>query len=215
MDIEVITTGDGSHTLFLPGLQETYHSTHGAMQESKHVFLQHGLHALPPETRPVRLLEIGFGTGLNAWLSALTEKEIHYTTLELYPLEERIWKALNYASAEGQDIFEKIHTCKWENPCMVRPGFYLEKKQGDVKLLDLSNYLFDLVYFDAFAPSKQPEMWSSEIFEKIKSSLSKGSILVSYCASGAFKRTLKNLGFEVETLEGPPGKKEMTRAWLR
>lgn len=216
MEIQIITTSDGSHTLFLPHLNETYHSTHGALQESKHVFIEHGLKkAAEKNATEIRILEIGFGTGLNAWLTMQTDLNTHYTSLELYPLEKEVWSKLNYAEGSGTELFAKIHETSWNEEQKITEKHTLNKISSDLLSVDLSNYLFDLVYFDAFAPSKQPEMWTEEVFGKIHKQLTPGGILVSYCASGAFKRTLKALDFEVETLPGPPGKKEMTRAIKR
>jgi len=216
MEIKIITTNDGSHTLFLPHLNETYHSTHGAVQESQYVFIEQGF--LPLKNKavsPIRILEVGFGTGLNAWLTAVQQHPVEFTSLELFPLPEDVWKQLNYAKGDDQSLFEKIHEVEWGKLVSVRDDFYLRKISESLEKVDLSNFLFDLVYFDAFAPSKQPEIWSEENFRKIKNQLSPGGVIVSYCASGSFKRTLKALDFEVETLPGPPGKKEMTRAKLR
>lgn len=216
MKIEIITTSDGSHTLYLPHLNETYHSTHGALRESQHIFIEHGLRkVMEGGSSPIRILEVGFGTGLNAWLTAQVEWPVEYTSLELYPLEETVWSKLNYSDHSEKELFETLHRAEWNKEVQITENFRMRKISEGLENVDLSGFLFDLVYFDAFAPSKQPEMWTEENFRKIKNQLAPGGILVSYCASGAFKRTLKVLGFEVEALAGPPGKKEMTRASLK
>ncbi|MBX2964544.1 MAG: tRNA (5-methylaminomethyl-2-thiouridine)(34)-methyltransferase MnmD [Cyclobacteriaceae bacterium] len=216
--IEIISTKDGSHTLRNSELNETYHSIHGAVQESLHVFIKNGFDFFQ-ETFPKQLsiLEIGFGTGLNAWLTATRAiglpVQIQYTTLESFPLEETIWSKLNYAANEqGIELFTKLHQAGWSKSVSVTPEFTLFKIHNTLQQVSLHPSAFDLVYFDAFAPEKQPEMWALPVLEKVISSMKPGAILVTYCAKGQLKRDLKSLGLTVEALPGPPGKREMIRA---
>lgn len=211
------TTQDGSSTLFVPELNEHYHSTHGALQESLHVFVASGLDARQESV--LHVLEYGFGTGLNAWLTAIAAeksgKTVHYTGLEKYPvLAEEVAK-LNYPQLSGLEneagLFQKIHGAVWETEVPITPNFTLHKLKTDMAFFKAESQ-FHLIYFDAFAPEKQPELWTAEVFEQAYHALKKGGSLVSYCAKGQFKRDLKQAGFLVEPLPGPPGKREMTRA---
>ena len=214
--IQIIPTGDGSHTLFNPSLDETYHSRHGAIAESKHVFIEHGLKALPKKTGPIRILEIGLGTGLNAFLTALVAEkmqlQVSYTALETFPVPLKITDQLNYPDIlGGQELFDAIHRAEWGIPVPVGSHFSLTKNR-----LSIDDYVplqnsFDLIYFDAFAPGKQPEIWEKTVLEKMHTTLDANGILVTYCAQGQFRRDLISCGFVVEELEGPPGKWEMTR----
>jgi tRNA U34 5-methylaminomethyl-2-thiouridine-forming methyltransferase MnmC len=217
----IITTDDGSSSVYLPLLNETYHSFHGAIQESRHVFIRNGLeHWIKGNTgRAVHILEIGFGTGLNAILTlesvASHTTNVHYTTLEAFPLPAEILNGLNYKSQFSSTnlsvLFDAMHHGPWEEPYKINNQFLLEKKE--CKLEDYwPNKEIDVVYFDAFAPSKQPELWTLTMLEKTTAALSSGGIFVTYCAKGQLKRDLKSLGMTVETLPGPPGKKEMVRA---
>lgn len=216
--IEIIETKDGSHTLLNTELQETYHSTHGAMQESKHVFIRHGMeHALASGKKELSVFEVGFGTGLNAWLTLrhgmTLPVKIKYTTVESFPLVESVWSGLNYAdNSDAIEIFKKLHRCEWNNPVSIQPDFEIHKINSTIQEFRVRTDAFDVIYFDAFAPNKQPEMWEPFVLDKIVSSMRSGAIFVTYCAKGQVKRNLKNLGLTVETLPGPPGKREMTRA---
>ena len=218
--VEIIITEDGSHSLFSPELNETYHSVHGAVQESTHVFIKKGLDYLLERSNPVdiHILEIGFGTGLNTLLTlhqALHfENKIHYTTLDTFPLEADVWSKLNYTdSSKGlKNYFEDIHASPWEKWTSIITNFNLLKLNAKLELINLEQSHYNLIFFDAFAPSKQPGMWEFQILKKISESLKPGGVFVTYCAKGQLKRDLKNLGLEVETLPGPPGKKEMVRA---
>lgn len=212
-------TEDGSHTLFVPELNEHYHSTHGAIQESMHVFIDAGLREC--KKSEINLLEIGFGTGLNAFLTLLeaekTSKKIDYTTLELFPLPFSEVEKLNYAQLTAplqKEMFEKIHSAEWEQWQQITLNFLLLKLK-----LDFSNpqnchpsRKFDVIYFDAFAPEKQPEMWTDPIFNALYSVSNPDAILTTYCAKGSVRRMLQTAGFTVERLPGPPGKREMLRA---
>lgn len=248
-------TEDGSATLFVPALNEHYHSTKGARTESQHIFIDMGLKA-SPVTSP-RILEIGFGTGLNAWLT-LEEAErsgrnVHYTGVELYPLDWQTVEQLGYISPEEQltikseeqqeingaqysarALFEQLHTSPWEEEIQLTPHFTLLKVEADVNKLGIADdectngeqaksaslscihpsvLQPDVIYFDAFAPEKQPEMWTQELFDQLYVLLSEDGILTTYCAKGIVRRMLQAAGFIVERLPGPPGgKREILRA---
>jgi len=209
-------TGDGSHTLYIEALGEYYHSTHGAIRESEYVFIEKGLKACKGTS--VDLLEVGFGTGLNALLTLNHAREkgvsIRYDALELYPLPPEVYRKLNYADHLDQQAagwFEELHSAPWNRLTEITPFFRLHKLERDFVSFE-PNRSYDLVFFDAFAPGKQPEMWSSQPMTKLFQALRPRGLLVTYCAQGKFKRMLKDIGFEVESLPGPPGKREMTRA---
>jgi tRNA U34 5-methylaminomethyl-2-thiouridine-forming methyltransferase MnmC len=219
MKTEFEMTEDGSHTLFVPALNEHYHSTHGAVQESMHVYINAGFRQCPKNE--MHVLEIGFGTGLNAFLTLLegekSNKKIVYTALELYPVSLTDARKLNYASQvcpEKTDVFLQLHESEWEKRININNRFSLLKLNRNVAENDLfvPDEAFDAVYFDAFAPEKQPEMWSQTIFDTIFSICNPNAILTTYCAKGAVRRMLQNAGFTVERLEGPPGKREILRA---
>ncbi|MBL7857306.1 MAG: tRNA (5-methylaminomethyl-2-thiouridine)(34)-methyltransferase MnmD [Cyclobacteriaceae bacterium] len=215
----MIITGDGSHSLLNKEMNETYHSVHGAVQESQHVFIHHGLDLLLNDAGrdEIRIFEVGFGTGLNALLTCQclsgNSKKVFYSTVEAFPLSEEIWAKLNYANLQTPGgIFSRIHQSLWESFQQITPEFQLRKLHSTLQQLILLPLEFDLVYFDAFAPNKQPEMWDLAILKKVADAMKPGGILVTYCAKGQLKRDLASLGFVVETLPGPPGKKEMVRA---
>jgi tRNA U34 5-methylaminomethyl-2-thiouridine-forming methyltransferase MnmC len=217
---ELILTSDGSHTIKSLLFNATYHSVHGAIQESTHVFLQAGLqYILAHKTSPIRLLEFGFGTGLNALLSAIWPNPnnitIHYTSIESYPISGNQVLQLNYpqllSHPQSGIWFENIHHCRWGSFESIHPNFELRKINADFNEWPQdSNY--DLIYLDAFAPSIQSTFWENPFLEKLFSNMNNGTALLSYCAKGSFKRALKQAGFIVEGLPGPPGKREMTRA---
>ncbi|MDR0333862.1 MAG: tRNA (5-methylaminomethyl-2-thiouridine)(34)-methyltransferase MnmD [Dysgonamonadaceae bacterium] len=219
MKTEFEITEDGSHTLFVPELNEHYHSTHGAVQESMHVYINAGFRQCTKEE--IHVLEIGFGTGLNTFLTLLesekSDKKIVYTSLELYPVSLADARKLNYASQicpEKADVFLQLHESEWEKKVDINSRFSLLKLNRSVTKNDslTLDEVFDVVYFDAFAPDKQSEMWSQKIFNDIFSICNPNAILTTYCAKGAVRRMLQNAGFEVERLEGPLGKREMLRA---
>jgi tRNA U34 5-methylaminomethyl-2-thiouridine-forming methyltransferase MnmC len=217
-EIQFITTSDGSHSLLNTSIGETYHSRHGAVQESKYVFLKRGLDYFIEQNSPekIAILEIGFGTGLNAWLTfehlQSSLATIQYTSLETFPLPETIWQSLNYATSDiEKNSFKKLHTTAWNQAVQLTNQFTLQKVK--TRLQDLNtNQKFDIIYFDAFAPNKQPEMWELSVLKKVTDYLSVNGVFITYCAKGQLKRDLKSLGLQVETLAGPPGKKEMVRA---
>lgn len=218
-DIRIIETSDGSQSLYRKDLNETYHSTHGAITESQYVFIQHGLDFLSEQGREsVSILEVGFGTGLNALLTLdwakSHEQKITYSTLEPIPLAADIYTQLNYHQlingSVNQADLKYLHEAEWEQEHQLTDNFTFFKTQS--KLQDFqSEKDFDLVYYDAFAPSKQAEMWDYDVLEKTADLMAEGAVLVTYCARGQFKRDLAALGLSVETLKGPPGKKEMVR----
>lgn len=217
--LQIITTKDGSQSLFNPELNETYHSIHGAKQESLHVFIESGLEFVVQHSakQSIKILEIGFGTGLNAFLTALYGKAkgvtIEYTTLEAFPVNESIWQQLSYPQSEPErEIFYKLHHEPWDQWTEVMPGFMLRKLNTMLQLVSLDHAYFDLVYFDAFAPNKQPEMWELPMLQKAINALIPQGVFVTYCAKGQLKRDLAFLGTRVEALQGPPGKREMIRA---
>lgn len=225
MEKKIIITEDGSHSIYIPELNENYHSTHGAIQESLHVFIEAGLKkALAENLSSVfNILEVGMGTGLNLLLSFIETKEItvaiNYTSIEAYPLDKDFIQQLNYADILSsslkfpvQGVFEKIHDCDWEKELELSDNFTLKKIKNKLQDVDLKNNTFDLIYYDAFGPPTQPEMWTDEIFTGLFSVLKNNGALVTYCAKGEVKRSLKRAGFNVESLPGPPGKREMVRA---
>ncbi len=218
--IKIITTDDGSHSLYVPELKETYHSTHGAWQESQHVFIKHGLDFILQnnELKKLNILEIGFGTGLNAILTVQSTlnsmAQIEYHTLEPFPLDLELINQLNYdefiKEASLIDVFHEMHEAAWGSLISVTENFSIKKYK--TKLEDFKPKVkFDLVYYDAFAPNKQAELWQLEVIERVSQMMNVGGVFVTYCAKGQFKRDLKAAGLAVETLQGPPGKKEMVR----
>jgi tRNA U34 5-methylaminomethyl-2-thiouridine-forming methyltransferase MnmC len=218
MQTDLVISADGSHTLFVPGLNEHYHSVHGAVQESVHVFINAGLKACEPQQ--INILEIGFGTGLNALLTFLeTEsngKTVNYFSYEPFPLAPEVWKKLNYPEifkhAQAAEAFEEMHTAAWGRGEAVAGNFVLCKNLEKIEDAELKSNHFHLVYFDAFAPAVQPELWTNAVFNKIFEACTKDAILVTYSATGQVRRNLESTGFEVERIPGPPGKREMLRA---
>jgi tRNA U34 5-methylaminomethyl-2-thiouridine-forming methyltransferase MnmC len=217
--LKIIITSDGSHSLLNTSLNETYHSHHGALQESLHVFIKNGLEYFAENSSssmPVRIFEVGFGTGLNALLalqfSQLKNVPLHYTSIESFPLDEPLWSSLNYADALKMNReFEDLHRAEWNVVASISSNFRLHKIHGSLQEVDLHAPSFDVIFFDAFAPSKQPEMWELSVLQKVVNVMAAQSVFVTYCAKGQLKRDLKSLGLKVETLAGPPGKKEMVR----
>ncbi|MEQ9591874.1 MAG: tRNA (5-methylaminomethyl-2-thiouridine)(34)-methyltransferase MnmD [Cyclobacteriaceae bacterium] len=223
--ISFVETEDGSHTLRNDELDETYHSIHGAIQESQHVFIDNGFRYFEREFpyRNITILEVGFGTGLNAFLtclaSELSKSRVEYWAIEPFPLETKITDAINYSkllsSGLKADTFRSLHASKWEASYEISATFRLHKLKDTVQNVQLPAARFDIVYYDAFAPSKQPEVWTLEILRKISEAISDKGIFLTYSAKGQLKRDLGALGFEVETLPGPPGKLQMVRAIKR
>lgn len=218
MNREIITTKDGSTTIHLPELNESYHSKHGAIQEAYHVFIKNGLTLFKGE--PVSILEIGFGTGLNAFITFLESQKnnqvIDYVGVEAYPVAFEEIQQLNYPTelnaTDQTEIFHQMHQCEWEQKQSVSNQFSLTKRnQHFQNIADKSAY--DLIYFDAFGFRVQPELWSNAIFEKMFAALQPGGVLVTYACRTSIKNAMKEAGFVVEKLPGAPGKREMLRAF--
>ena len=219
MERKIVRTGDGSKTIQLPHWGEQYHSMHGALQEAYHVFIGHGLDLF--SNRGLNLLEIGFGTGLNALITLaeapVRNLSIRYTTLEAFPVVEEEWAQLEYNRLLGKEAswkehFEQLHRAPWGDECPITSCFTLQKLKIDIRKF-ASEPAFDLVYFDAFGARVQPELWTEAIFQKMHGALHPGGYLVTYSAKGSVRRAMQKAGFRVERLPGPPGKREMLRAF--
>jgi len=224
-------TADGSHTLYIPEMEEHYHSVNGAIQESLHVYIEAGLIHYFFEThlhiehidihnkkQTINVLEFGFGTGLNAFLTLVeTEKrnlKINYTSIEKYPLPTAVTNQLNYAKGfpkKLQACFAQIHACEWGRFVKISDNFQIKKIQADFSDFEFDDN-FDVIFYDAFAPDKQQEVWSQEIFNKIYQHTNSDGILTTYCAKGNIRRMMQTAGFQTERIPGPPGKREMLRA---
>jgi tRNA U34 5-methylaminomethyl-2-thiouridine-forming methyltransferase MnmC len=219
-NIQLIKTDDGSSSLLNLALQETYHSRHGAIQESTHVFIKNGLQFFTKKNHvPVSVFEVGFGTGLNALLSLMFSEQnkinVEYTSLEPFPIEWEIARLLNYSGQLTNNLdqyFAPLHQSPWSDKVKISEYFWLRKEKIALQDFNLLHDQFEVIFFDAFAPSKQPEMWALPIMKKIVDALKTGGLMVTYCAKGQLKRDLKSLGMKVESLPGPPGKREMIRA---
>lgn len=217
MQRKIITTSDGSKTIHIVDWDEQYHSKHGAVQEAYHVFIKSGLSLY--RERPLSILEIGFGTGLNCLITLLEAQKlqlnIQYRGLEAYPVTSEELIQLNYISALKADThseeFQKMHNSPWEKEIEITDTFHLLKQQKDFKDLEDSN-VFNLIYFDAFGARVQPELWTEAIFAKMYAALQNEGVLVTYAAKGSVRRAMQAVGFVVERLPGPPGKREMLRA---
>ncbi len=224
MKRQIATTRDNSKTLFVPELDEHYHSIHGAVQESLHVFIKSGIKEFPDHST-VNILEVGLGTGLNVWLSLkeALERNLHinYTSLEKYPVQAEEVAQLNYTSllpSGPKSSFQDIHECEWEKPVILyeeeATSFTLLKQKTDLRAFKESEN-YNLIYFDAFAPSAQPNLWTVQVFQIMFEALKPGGLLVTYCVKGEVRRAMKAAGFTVEKIPGPPGKREMARAWKK
>ena len=219
MKRELRETADGSMTIYLPEMDEHYHSYHGALQEAKHVFIENGIQRFPKKDT-ITVFELGLGTGLNALLTAIWAErnlqKVAYFGLEAFPVETEMNFAMKYDSLitdyQSNDLFSKIVLAPWEAKTEISAYFQLCKCQSKIQSL-LIDQKFDIIYFDAFGPRAQEEMWDFEILQKTTSMLNPDGLFVTYCAKGQLKRDLKTLGLKVETLPGPPGKREMTIAW--
>jgi len=217
MTIQPVLTDDGSTTLFIPELNEHYHSIHGAVQESLHIFIREGYEQM--RNFPARIFEAGLGTGLNAFLTYLASERngssVHYLAVEKYPLEDHFVRLLNYPEKTDPakaEIFYAMHDAPWDQDFRISDHFTLHKMKGDLQELQLPDRSIDLVYFDAFSPAAQPELWTEKIFQMLNRSMKQGASLVTYSVKGSVTRALKAAGFTLEKLPGPPGKREMTRA---
>lgn len=220
---ELQATEDGSLTLYTPRFGEHYHSTHGAVQESRHIYTGLALEGRlatwhQDKERPLRLFEVGLGTGLNALLTALiANKEqipIHYTSIEKYPLAEEVFHHLSYEDIVGEgsdELLRRLHESPWGEDVSITSFFTLHKVLGD-----LTDYTFpqalDVVYYDAFSPEAQPELWEERLFLSLYNAMNCQATLATYCAKGVVRRALQHAGFSVERLSGPPGKREVLRA---
>lgn len=216
MKLEVIRSNDGSSTLRRPDINETYHSIHGALAESRHVFIKYGIELLKTNSRAV--FEVGFGTGLNVmttleWAINNPEVSVVFETIEAYPISEEVISQLNYFQLfdfEGaEELFKRIHQCEWGVETQLLDNFSFKKVHADYLLFE-PDRKFDCVYFDAFAPNKQSEMWEVGALQKSYDLLNQQGWLTTYCAKGQLKRDLRSVGFEVSNVPGPPGKREMT-----
>ena len=220
MKREIRVTNDGSPTLYRPDIDEHYHSTHGAVQEAKHVFIKNGLEYFLHKT-DLSILEVGFGCGLNALLTCLEADinptlSIKYHGLESFPLSMEENKKMDFSKqiidSNYSRLYSKIIEANWNESIQITSNFQLHKIDSKLQKFNFSNYSFDLIYYDAFGPRAQSEMWEKSIFEPLYNVLSPDGLLVTYCAQGQFKRNLKEIGFTVEAKPGPPGKREMTVA---
>jgi tRNA U34 5-methylaminomethyl-2-thiouridine-forming methyltransferase MnmC len=218
MKIEIVKTLDGSNTLFLEEFGEHYHSTFGAIQESLHIFIQEGFNQI--KSKEINIFEIGFGTGLNCYLTLLANLKcnhhVRYYSVEKFPLPESVWEKLNYTEQfpdTNSSFFPLIHKAPWNSPTAIQKEFILHKMDSDLLETNYSSLPpLDLVYFDAFSPEKQPELWDQSVFQSLFAMMRENSILVTYCAKGSIRRMLQSIGFGVERIAGPPGKREMLRA---
>lgn len=213
-------TADGSLTIFVPELNEHYHSVNGAMEESKHVFIKAGFEYCLKPGGKINILEVGFGTGLNALLTCLAAQkaniQVNYVGIEAFPLPDDILKVLNYPEATGEqqafDLFRKIHDANWVYPSYITERFLINKIEARLEEVSLSAGMFNLIYFDAFSPDVQPELWTDDVFRKLYSALATDGILVTYSSKGTVKQALRNAGYTVERLPGAAGKRHMLRA---
>ena len=219
--VKVVITKDGSRTLFVPNLNEHYHSMHGAINEAQHVYIKNGL--INCKQPRLTILEVGFGTGLNAFLAFMqsqkTSQKITYFSVENNPLKFDTVASLDYPFQLGvshlDSVFQQIHTCPWNMSVAISQYFFLHKIKTSISTLFLKKKI-DLVFYDAFCPRAQKELWTKEVFALITGFLNKYAVLVTYCANGQVKRNLKDVGFEVKSLKGPPGKREMIQAkWIK
>jgi tRNA U34 5-methylaminomethyl-2-thiouridine-forming methyltransferase MnmC len=215
--LRLVTSEDGSHTLYVPGLNEHYHSVHGAIREAGHIFIDAGFRKINENNKSVQLLEVGFGTGLNALLTCLlaeeAAQEVNYTGIEAFPLMPKTTEQLNYTDIpDAAGIFRRICYSDWEKAARISKRFNLTKINCRIQDFTYENGPFNLVYFDAFSPDVQPEMWDSEVFMKLYENMEKGGLLLTYSCKGIVKRAMKSAGFTLEKLPGPPGKREFLRA---
>lgn len=220
MKSEIIITADGSHTIYIPELNECYHSKNGALTESMHIFIEAGCRFAAKDKTSLNILEVGFGTGLNALLTLFETMDdslkVFYQGVEPYRVDKKMLDILNYSELTGVSnaklFFEDIHKTKTEIPKKITDSFSLLICENKIEYIILKKSFFDLVYFDAFAPDINPEIWEQQVFEKISTSMKTGGVLVTYSCKGDVKRALKASGFGIEKLPGPPGKREFLRA---
>lgn len=216
---QIVKTRDNSSTIFVPELNQHYHSIHGAIQESQHVFIDAGFN-FKKDSNPLKIFEVGFGTGLNAFMTAenskLQNRTCEYWAVEKYPLSEEESSHLNYPKLKGfeseNETFKKLHSTSWHELNEINNFFRLKKIQADLKEVELPENYFDVIYYDAFAPSSQADLWTIEVFKKMFDCLKNDGTLVSYCVKGEVRRNMASAGFKVDKIPGPPGKREMARA---
>lgn len=220
MQRESILTEDGSCSLYAPQFHQSYHSVHGAMQESEHIYIRAGLQCEQLANEPaINIFEMGFGTGLNALLTwyYAPHVQVNYESVELYPLQPQEYASLNYAEkiphASAGEVFRLMHSAAWNTWQEISSNFHLYKYLCDLQCLELHQNTFHLVYFDAFSPDKQPELWSNQVFERIFLAMRPQGVLVTYSTKGDVKRALRSAGFCIEKLPGPVGKREILRAY--
>jgi tRNA U34 5-methylaminomethyl-2-thiouridine-forming methyltransferase MnmC len=220
MDRLIIKTGDGSDTITIPEMNVSYHSKHGATQESMHVFIEAGFHYIINQStnQPMNIFEMGFGTGLNVFLTAIEASDrktkVYYVGVEKYPLTKEETSLLNYTETlKHPELFQTIHQCSWNEDIKLNEFLTLRKINGNF-INYSTDQLFNIIYYDAFAPTAQPELWTEEIFKKLYSMLLPGGILVTYCSKGSVRRAMQAASFQVEKIPGPTGKREMVRAHL-
>lgn len=218
MDRRIIETGDGSHTVSIPEINVTYRSKHGAIQESRHVFIEAGLHYILNQSpdQPINIFEMGFGTGLNAFLTAIeaanSRKPVRYVSVECFPLSIKEALSLNYTNSLGnKEWFDALHKSKWNEEVKINEYFTFRKEQSDFITYSIP-LQFDIIYYDAFEPGVQPELWTAEVFEKLYAMLLPGGITITYCSKSNVRRALGAAGFIVEKIAGPRGKREIVRA---
>ena len=222
MSGQLFVTQDGSHSIYSEQFEVSYHSKYGAIQETQHVFINAGLLYKAEQQQEIAILDIGFGTGLNAYMTLLEGRKrglhIHYSAYEAFPISNEQVHQLNYPqllnSPNSEALFNLLHSVEWNEPKALYKDFTFIRHLAAFESIQSINS-FDLIYFDAFAPSAQPELWETSLLSKMYQSLKNDGVLVTYCAKGQVKRNLKEVGFEVEKLKGPPGKREMTRAIKR
>lgn len=226
--VRIELTEDGSATVYNASVNEHYHSVHGAVQESMHVFIDAGFKEVLRKSQQISILEVGFGTGLNTLLTLLEYRKalkvnsegsqklsVNFVSIEPYPIGEKMAEQLNYCQIlqceELSGDFMRLHQVNNDETISVNDRFYFTRFVTPLEAFS-SDQKFDLVYFDAFSPQAQPELWTLDIFSKIHGLMNKGGIFVTYCSKGIVRRSLQQLGFQVERLKGPPGKHEMLRA---
>ncbi len=216
MEVQITKTADHSDTLYVPALDEHYHSIFGAWQESVHVFIREGF--LQIRKPSLAIFEMGFGTGLNTLLSMIEARknkiEVTYHAIDLHPLKASLMKQLNhnrFIDPTFQSFASAIYSCQWGHPVTIGENFYLKKIKADILSYHFSS-MYDLVYWDAFGPDKQPELWQTLLFRKVYESIVPNGIMVTYAAKGQVRRNLEAAGFTVNRIPGPKGKREMIRA---
>lgn len=209
---EIELTADGSPTVFLPALNERYHSTYGALSESNHVYIDSGLKFRAAMSKDViKVFELGFGTGLNAVLAAMTGIPIRYTAIEKHPLDDSVTSRLDFGETVDKDLFARLHSLPWNRPEALKAEFILHKISGDFTEYECDE-TFDVIFMDAFAPEKQPELWTENVIAKLSAMLSAGGVLTTYCSKGRIRRSFESHGLKSERLAGPPGgKREILR----